>query len=135
MTTNNRFIVTMSESAPVSIDPAVWRKIASVDRYDNTVASEANTRWVITVREHEDGRRLVYGVQEAGPDGQVAWFRAKKAGFLIEMAGVGDDASVYAARFKTREAETVRAIRRVAGVIDDEQLAAECIGDLPATEL
>jgi len=33
------------------------------------------------------------------------------------------------------EDETIRALRRVGGVLDDDGLAEECIGDLPAEEI
>lgn len=134
-TTTNRLRIVMSETAPVCIDPTVWRKIALAKRHDGAVECQANTEWFIAVREHEDGRRLVYGVQDAGGGGQYAGYCTKRAGYLVKIAGVGGEGCAYAARFKTREEETIRAIRRVAGVIEDDQLADECIGDLPATEL
>lgn len=33
------------------------------------------------------------------------------------------------------EAETIRAIRRIGGILGDDDLAAECIADLPAEDL
>lgn len=143
MTTEKKTItITMSETAPVEVDPEQWPVIASASTHDGKVECQANTEWVIKVREHADGRRLVYGSQSAGNGGQYAGYRGKDAGYLIsvdtqvEGHGSPDDMRhAYAARDKVREEQTIRAIRRVAGVIGDEDLGAECVGDLPAQEI
>jgi hypothetical protein len=143
MTTEKKTItITMSETAPVKVDPEQWPIIASAETHDGKVVYQANTEWVIEVREHADGRRLVYGSQSAGRGGQYAGYRGKDAGYLIavdtqvEGHGSPDDMRrAYAARDKVREEQTIRAIRRVAGVIGDEDLGAECVGDLPAQEI
>lgn len=125
MTTEKKTItITMSETAPVKVDPEQWPVIASADRHDGKVECQANTEWVIRVREHADGRRLVYGSQSAGNGGQYAGYRGKDAGYLISVA-----------QDKAREEQTIRAIRRVAGVIGAEDLGAECVADLPAQEI
>jgi len=111
--------VIMSERAPVTIITADWPIIAEASRHDGAVACQANNEWSIVVREHTDGRRLVYGWQVAGNGGQHAGFRPRHAGWVVDK---DDD-------------DDVTAIRRVAGVIGDEQLGAECISDLPATVL
>lgn len=118
MSTEKKIEITMSESAPVRIDPAQWQIIADASRHDGAVLCQANNEWSITVREHTDGRRLVYGWHMAGDGGQHAGFRPRHAGWLLSE---GED--------------TVRAIRRVAGVIADDRLAEACIAALPATEL
>jgi hypothetical protein len=143
MTTEKKTItITMSETAPVKIDPEQWPVIAEACRHDGKVACQANIEWVIRVREHVDGRRLVYGSQSAGSGGKPAGWRSSYAGYLVDVRpqieghGSPDDMRRgYAARDKARETETLRAIRRVAGVIGDEQLGAECIGELPAQEI
>lgn len=143
MTTEKKMIeITMSETAPVRIDAALWPVIASAETHDGKVECQANTEWAIKVREHADGRRLVYGSQSAGNGGHYAGYRGKDAGYLIsvdtqvEEHGSPDDMRrAYAARDKAREEQTIRAIRRVAGVIGDEDLGAECVGDLPAQEI
>lgn len=141
MTTETKMItITMSETAPVKVDPEQWPVLASAARHDGKVKCQANTEWVIKVREHADGRRLVYGSRLAGGGGQYAGCR-KDAGYLIsvdtqvEGHGSPDDMRrAYAAR-DVREEQTIRAIRRVAGVIGDEDLGDECVGDLPAQEI
>lgn len=118
MTTEKKITITMSETAPVSVDPEQWPVIASASDHDGKVECQANTEWAIKVREHDDGRRLVYGYARAGRGGKPIGWRPSSAGYLVVA---GDD--------------LVRAIRRVAGVIGREDLAAECIGDLPAQEI
>lgn len=123
MTTTEKktITITMSETAPVKVDPEQWPKIASASSHDGQVECQANTEWYIAVRGHEDGRRIVYGWQQAGHGGKPAGYRRKDAGYLIATPAT--------------EELTIRAIRRVAGVIGDEALGAECIGDLPAQEI
>lgn len=134
MTTKKKITITMSETAPVTIDPTVWDCVATADTFDGPLEVQANTEWGIRVRQHPDGRRLVYGWERAGNGGQYAGYRAKHAGYLVEAASVqGDGPS--AGKTHPDEAATIRAIRRVAGVIGDEQLGAECVADLPAVEL
>ncbi len=141
MTTTEKktITITMSETAPVKIDVAQWPKIASASRHDGKVEVQANTEWYIAVREHRDGRRLVYGWQQAGNGGRAAGYRGRNAGYLIAprdgetMRQPGNDGPLVST-YPDDDA-TIRAIRRVAGVIEDDELGAECIGDLPAQEL
>lgn len=122
--------ITMSETAPVKLDPEQWPVIASASRHDGAVEVQANTEWAIKVREHADGRRLVYGWECAGNGGKPAGYRPSYAGFLL-----GASNAPIANREEVTDEATIRAIRRVAGVIGDEQLGAECIGNLPAQEI
>lgn len=113
--------ITMSERLPVTIDPELWPVIARAYRHDGSVESQANNEYDIVVREHGDGRRIVYGSHEAGDGGQCPDFRATRVGFLIDRDPTA--------------AETIRAIRRCGGAIGDDRLAADCIGDLPSEEI
>jgi len=112
--------ITMSERRPLSIVEDEWPVIASADWHNGQVECQANTIRRIKVREHADGRRVVYGFDRAGGGGQYAGTRNPAGGFLV---AAGD------------EDETVRAIRRVGGILGDDDLAAECIADLPAEDL
>jgi hypothetical protein len=120
-TANDKIRITMSERRPLSITRADWPIIAHADWHDGQVECQANNVRKIRVREHADGRRIVYGMQEAGDGGQHAGTRNPEGGFLLE-AGASED-------------ETVRAIRRVAGIIGDAELADECIATLPTEEV
>jgi hypothetical protein len=118
--TTDKIKITMSERRPLSISPEEWPLIARADRHDGKVESQANHRWSIRVRQHADGRRLVYGYLREGNGGVPAGWRGADGGFLV---AAGD------------EDGTVRAIRRIAGIIDDDKMADECIADLPEETL
>lgn len=126
MTTTKKTIP-MSEQRPVEIYPEDWPVIAEAMKHDGNVACQANTEWLIHVREHMDGRRLVYGYCRAGRGGKPAGWRGAHAGFLI-------DSCVRLLAPRDVDDETIRCIRRVDGVIGGN-LANDCIADLPAVEL
>lgn len=119
--------IAMSERRPLKIDPGQWPLIASATWYDSEHKSQANRDRAIRVREHADGRRIVYGSYSSAFRGE----RGSDAGYLVDPTGeVAEDGTKM-----PDEAETIRAIRRVAGVIGDDSLGAECIADLPAEEV
>lgn len=126
-TTDNKITIRLSDAAPVRINPDHWPVIAQANAHDNAHRSQANNLWAIVVREHEDGRRIVYGARSPGNGGQHVGTINPFAGFKLR-AFAGHSAEQVAD-------ETIRAIRRVAGVIDRPDLGAECIADLPAVEL
>lgn len=117
-TTTKKITIHMSERSPVKIAVDDWPLIASVGWYNGEHECQANTVRAIKVRQHEDGRTVVYGWEDEGPGGQHASFRATYAGFML---AAGEDVA--------------RAIRRVAGLIGDDKLGDECIADLPAEEI
>lgn len=117
-----KIAVTMSERAPLKLDPELWPLIASADTHDGQVECQANREWAIKVREHEDGRRIVYGWVRRGNGGMPIGYRGASGGYLVEAGASAGE-------------ETIRAIRRVAGIIGDDALGDECIADLPAEEL
>lgn len=130
-TTKKKMIaITMSERAPLKLDPELWPLIASADTHDGAVECQANREWAIKVREHEDGRRVVYGWVCRGNGGMPIGYRGASGGFLLDAPSASDPAAR-----ERHEADTIRAIRRVAGIIGDDQLGDECISDLPAVEL
>lgn len=120
MTTNDKKIITitMSDRPPVTIVAEDWPRVASV--------SQVNERAYIRVCEHADGRRIVYGARSLAKR-----VHGKFSGFLVnaKIHDSSGDASV------PDSVETVRAIRRVAGVLDMPGLADECIAELPAEVL
>jgi hypothetical protein len=116
--------ITMSERRPLSIVEDEWPLIACADWHDGAVQSQANHVRTIRVRQHADGRRLVYGWLRAGNGGVYAGWRGAEGGLLVQpFACVPNDT------------ETVRAIRRVAGIIEDDKLGDQCIADLPAESI
>ncbi len=116
--------ITLSDRRPISIVEADWPIIAYANWHSGEHACQANEVACVEVREHADGRRVVYASRGRGPGGMALGYRGAAAGYMIPAA---DDAA--------DDAATVRAIRRVAGAIGHEELGAEAIGDLPAEEI
>lgn len=102
MNTDEKLTITMSGRRPLSIIKADWPILAPAYRSDGG----------IHVREHADGRRIVYGYWRHGG--------TPEAGFLV---AAGD------------EEATVRAILCVGKTFGLEHLANECIASLPPEEL
>jgi hypothetical protein len=60
----------MSGRRPVSIDTADWPILARVaDWRGGTVECQANEEFKVTVRQHADGRAIVYAYRDRGPGG------------------------------------------------------------------
>lgn len=124
-TTAKKLTVKLSDHAPVTIVQDDWPVIATAEdrpgstRNGTPVPNYETDHYLIRVREHADGRRLVYGWVDAA----TSWTgtRDAHAGYLLPA---GTDA-----------AETVRAIRRIAGALSYAELADEAIADLPAQEI
>lgn len=127
--------ITMSERAPLRIALADWPVVAEARGYDNQHEFQANHKWFLKVREHADGRRIVYGAYEAGNGGVHAGFRALFGGFLVEPTEEFRDCGEGPLGHVPDELETIRAIRRVEGIICVEGIGDDCIADLPAQEL
>jgi hypothetical protein len=124
-TTNSNDIITiaLSDSPPVRIAREAWPVIASVHWHDGKVEAQANRTQYIKVRQHDDGRAIVYAADERGPGGMPAGFRDRYAGFIVP-AGPDSMGAI------------IRTIRRVAGAIDlSPDLANDCIQDLPPVAL
>lgn len=126
--------ITLTGRPPVSIEDEAWPIIAqaSYHDFDNQYDFQANRHWKgsVRVRQHEDGRVIVYAVCTYASQFQNESGYQQKAG---ELLGVG----------ATTEQITA-AIHRVHGTIDGDEggrplqwklLAEECIADLPAEEL
>jgi hypothetical protein len=119
--------ITLTDHAPVKIREDEWPVVAIAKTWTggNGVECQANEEMSIRVREHADGRRIVYGVRQAGPGGMAIGYRGAAGGSLVPAVGG-----------KADQGGTVKAIRMVADeVIDDVQLGDECIADLPAEEI
>lgn len=133
-----RIKIALSDRPPVTIVADIWPVVAHDSWHDGEVECQANRRRYLKVREHADGRRIVYG----GFTSQWRNERDTFAGYLIpapqrnalggpvEMNSSGQ--SVGLAR---QADETIRAIRRVAGAIGDDELASSVIADLPAEDI
>lgn len=132
-TTAKKIEITLSEKRPVKIVADEWPVIARADDHDGQVQCQANTEWYIKVREHADGRRIVYCGKVAGNGGQYASFRPTRGGFIVDSSD--KTRGPYAQGCEPDDEATIRAIRRCAGIIDRDDLGDVCIGDLPAEEI
>jgi hypothetical protein len=121
--TTKRITVTLSDRAPVNVDPDQWEMLASAKRFwgGNGIGCQANEEAWIRVRQHGDGRTLVYCDRDRGPGGMNAGYRGTSGGYLLPEPASSDD--------------IVRAIRRCAGIIGAPELGDACIADLPAEDL
>ena len=120
-TTSNRKqrTITLTDRPPVRITDDEWPQIASASWHDGAARCQADNRLTIKVRQHADGRTLVYGVCDSAlPD------RDARAGYLL----LTEDGTVPSGAIIT-------AIRYVASEIGRPELAALCIADLPAEEI
>lgn len=119
-TETEHIVLVMSERAPVRVARKDWPLIASA-RHEF-----AAFIWEINVRRHSDGRCIVYGHQLlAGPNKTTL----NHAGYMVEPS-VKPKLANPLVKHDTMMA-TVRAIRRVAGVINCSSLADRCIANLP----
>jgi hypothetical protein len=113
---SRKITISMSERPPVSVNADDWPVIATAKWHDGQVECQANRRARVTVREHEDGRRLVYAWTSSAWQNE----RDRHAGYLLDASDTSS---------------TVATIRRVADEIGDEGLGRDCIADLPAEDL
>ena len=122
----DKITIQLSNRRPISIDPDVWPVIASArgndydgppeKRYQADDQDEV-TYWRLTVREHGDGRAIVYGEVRNGEDGDWA------GGVFLDISG-------------DNHADIEGTIRQVGewGHVP-ERLIRACLAALPAEEL
>lgn len=122
--------ITLTDRRPVTIDKTAWPVIASAKddsyhgdpgRWQQALARSECDTYRLTVRQHADGRTIVYGVLDAAI---AAWHQPAhgedwRGGVLLDAG-----------------ADVAAAIRQVgeSGGLPDAVIRA-CIADLPAEEL
>jgi hypothetical protein len=108
--------ITLTDRPPVEVDTDEWPQIAGAWHHDGEVEAQALHHYGLEVREHADGRRLVYGVYTTVFPGETD---LRHGELLDEPADT-----------------TVGAIHRTAERIHAPQhLADECIASLPAERI
>ena len=136
--------IPLSERRPVQIDKSEWPLIASADWHAGEHKSQASEVAYLRVRQHADGRTLVYGDRDSGPGGMRAGYRATHGGYLLVphasapesmVAGPAGLSGPLVSHRDVDPTEIVRAIRRVAGAIALDDLGSECVAALPAESL
>lgn len=112
---SKRIKIPLTSASPISVDPEIWPVIAVARDHDGREhESQANRKWRLTVRRHDDGRSIVYGWSSS----QYAGEKSRDAGEVVPADG-----------------DVIGAIRRTAEAIGRDDLAQECAQDLPAVEL
>lgn len=122
--------ITLTGKPPVKIREDDWPVIAhgNYEDYDNEHRFQANrtTDLDIRVRQHADGRAIVYGVYDYSTNFQSERGSVQRAGYVVDAGG-----------------DLVEAIQRVGSDLVDRDVDAaivrdvvnECIAELPAQEL
>jgi hypothetical protein len=117
--------ITLTDRAPVKIREEEWPEIASAKTWDGQHEFQANRRWSLRVRQHrQDGRTIVYGTYSSQFQGE----RGAAAGELLTPPS---DAQISPDEWCVWDG-IAAAIKRVAANCSCEQIADECIADLPA---
>ena len=110
-----RLTIRLTDRAPVCVRKDLWPLIASAKDWDNQYECQANRTWHLRVRQHADGRTLVYAVYDTA-------FQHERSLAAGELLAAGEDVAA--------------AVRRVGEEIGAHAaVIAECIGDLPAEDL
>lgn len=117
--------ITLTDRAPVKIDEDKWPLIAEGKDYAGQYDFQSFDGAWIKVRQHEDGRTLVYGYAGDWDGGGRPERENRRAGFIVDA---------------DKAAET---IRQVADILAEtecvgeiaQRAARDCIADLPAEEL
>lgn len=115
----SRKTITLTDRAPITIDPAKWGVIARASGWHGgAIEMQANEEWALYVRQHDDGRAVVYGYRDRGNGGMPLSYRGTYGG---ELLAAGDDIPA--------------AIRRVGKRVGAMDIIDECIADLPPVDL
>ena len=112
---DDRVTVILTGRRPVRVRKDAWPVVAYAEDHDGQVRSQADRVWRLVVRQHADGRALVYGVF------QSSWANEhdRRGGVLVPAGG-----------------DVPAAIHQVADDLGlGERLAEEAIADLPAEDL
>lgn len=128
--------ITLSNRPPVRIDEDNWPLIASAsdDEHDGQVECQANriSEWSIRVRQHEDGRAIVYATYSYSTNWQHERGYQVRHGDLLAADATTETivAAIQSVCERMGEAECDG---------DDasrwSQLADDCIADMPAEDL
>ena len=124
--TTKKITIALSDRRPITIVADEWPQVAYGEDYSGQRDVQAFDGAQIQVRQHKDGRAIVYGYAGDWDGGARPERRNVTAGFLCAWP-----------------AGLVRAVRRVQGILAGcahagayaEGAAERCIADLPAEEI
>lgn len=130
---NPYLTITLTDRPPVKIKKDEWPIIAeSSDKdFDNEYEFQANrtSKWTLKVRQHEDGRALVYGIYSYDTNWQNERNYNVRGGELLAKSG---DLAVAIRRVGEWMAQQEQSEGDASRW---ESLINECIADLPAQEI
>lgn len=107
--------IVLTGRPPVTVRAEHWPVVASARAWDNTYEFQADRRWRVTVRAHDNGRHIVYGAYSTCYQGE----RDRRGGELVPAGG-----------------NVCATIHRVVQLLAlPDYLAEECIAGLPALEI
>lgn len=122
--------ITLTGKPPVKIREDEWPIIAggNYEDYDNQYRFQANrtTDLDIRVRQHADGRAIVYGVYDYSTNFQHERGKVQRVGYVVDAGG-----DLVAAIQQVGEDLTERDVD--AAIVRD--VVNDCIAELPAKEL
>jgi hypothetical protein len=132
-TTKKIRTITLTDRSPVKIVEDDWPVIAhgSYSEHDNQYEFQSNRKWKanVRVRQHADGRAIVYGTYEYTTAFQGERDVSAKAGVLLD-ASADKVAAIRAVGQTLAESVGERDFSpHIAGCV------GECIADLPAEDL
>jgi len=127
--------ITLTGRPPVSIKEEDWKTIASASdkEFDNQYECQANrtSNWFVGVRQHVDGRTIVYATYSYSSNWQNSRSYSAKRGVLLEKP---DEDAICSA--------IAEVCRDMSGAECDGEdnarwstLSNECIADMPAEQL
>lgn len=144
-TTSKALTITLTGRAPIKIRVDEWPEIASATerRHDGEIESQANriSKAAIRVREHADGRTIVYGSYSYDTSWQHESSREIRGGLLLDP-----HAGSYIAIVAKGKTPLIDAIEDVAEQLSERvgeeyfgldmvELGQQCMADLPAVEI
>lgn len=107
-------VITLTDRPPIKIKEDEWPVIAESRWYEGQYDFQANRDGWLKVRQHADGRSIVYGAF----DSEFQTESNLRGGVLLDKG-----------------ADIAAAINRVAATCNATQCAADCIADLPPEEI
>lgn len=143
-TDNSKLTITLTDARPVTITKELWPVVAEASwkDHDNQYESQANRKWSawLKVRQHADGRTLVYGGYSYSTQYQGESDESFRDGERVTPSA--EDYPETARGNYWLGEPIIAALKRVGATLQERSgsehfadLIAECIADLPAEEL
>jgi hypothetical protein len=141
---NEKLTITLTGRPPVKITKDEWPVVASTEEkeFDNQYDFQANRKatWKLIVRQHADGRTIVYAIHSYTSQYQGENGRDLRGGELLTVSDatadcVGDTTPIIEAIFRVAAEIEARMPEGQWSTGVFPRLAHECTADLPAVEI